>query len=145
AYLARTCLILGCLIGGLLTLKPSSAQQEPGAAPAERKVFKDSVVPLPPPGNFTRHGIFVQAVKPGAQDQKMEILFSLAVPKEVQKDIEARVAKGQIIPPKELAEKYSAKQEDSEKLEKWLKDQGFEITKTTPNHTSVYAKATVAQ
>jgi kumamolisin len=141
-----TNLVFSSLAAGVLALKSNAAEQEVAARSQEpRKVFKDSVTPLPPVGNLGPGGLRVQAAGKRYQDEKMDLLFSLAIPKEAQADLEARVARGEVVSAKELAEKYSGSRANQEKLVKWLKDRGFAITKTTPDHTSVYARATAGQ
>lgn len=53
--------------------------------------------------------------------------------------------RGEVVSPQELERDYGAKAADADKLVAWLKEQGFEVTHVTPNHTAVYARATVAQ
>ncbi len=60
-------------------------------------------------------------------------------------ELEARVAKGEIISPAEMKEKYSGNVTNFDSLVTWLKKQGFKITNTSEDHTSVYARATVSQ
>ena len=55
------------------------------------------------------------------------------------------MARGEVVSPQELERDYSAKAADADKLVAWLEGQGFEVTHITPNHTGIYARATVAQ
>ncbi|HLJ93414.1 MAG TPA: S53 family peptidase [Gemmataceae bacterium] len=135
---------LAFLAAVVSTVKLAPAQQPPTPAPS-RKVFTDSVTPLPGQPGLTPHGLLVHAATPEHKTDRMEILFSLSIPKEAQANLEERVARGEIIPRKELEQNYAPKAADFEALVKWLKKEGFEIAHTTPDRTSVYAKGTVAQ
>jgi kumamolisin len=130
---------LGLVAAIAVSLTP--AQQPPAA---ERKVFKNSVVPLPATGPAPQ-GLVVNAPIQDHKNDTMEVLFSLAIPKDARAKLEEKVLKGEVVDPKELAKDYSPKPEDAERLVKFLKDEGFEITQTTDDKTSVYAKGTVAQ
>jgi len=134
-------LAAGLALTAVLTL--TSAQQAPPRA--GRKVFTDSVVPLPDKPGLGPHGLVVNAAGPQHKKDKLDILFSLSIPKEARAKLEERVAKGEVIPPKELARDFSPKPEDVKALTDWLKKEGLEVTHTTPDRTSVYARGTVAQ
>ncbi len=110
---------------------------------ADRKVFQDSVTPLPEQHGLTRNGLMVNAAGTEQEDEIMTILFSLAVP--AQAELEERVAKGEVVPLAELQKKYVPDANDREALIAWLKGQGFQITQVSPDGTSVYARATVSQ
>jgi kumamolisin len=124
-----------------VSLSPTSARQ----ASEDRKVFTNSVVPLPAEPGLTKSGLMVKAAAPEHKSDKMEILFSLAMPKEAREKLAAKVAKGEVVSPEELERDYSPKAADVDKLTAWLKDQGFTVTHTTANRTSVYAEGTVGQ
>jgi kumamolisin len=108
----------------------------------ERKVFQDSVIPLPDRPGIVQHGMIVNAAVPQG-DEKMTILFSLSIP--AQTELEERVAKGEIIPFDELSEKYAPNPEDVKALTSWLQKQGFQIEQTSQDGTSIYAQASVDQ
>ena len=127
----------------VLMLKVASA--DPALPPDKRKVFTDSVKLLPPPPAHRPDGLDVQAAAAADKKESMDLLFSLAIPKQAQKKLEDAVAKGEVISREKIARDYSPKQEDVDALTKYLKSRGFEITKITPNRTSVYAKATAAE
>jgi kumamolisin len=75
----------------------------------------------------------------------MTLLFSLAIPAELQQDLEARVARGEVVPPDELQKRYAVGKGDVKALVDWLKTQGFRIGKVTKDGTAVYASARVDQ
>jgi len=112
---------------------------------ATRKVFKDSVVPLPAEAGGVHDGMLVNAAAPEHRDEQMTLLFSLAIPDKAREDLEARVARGEVVPPQELQRDYAAEATDADALKSWLQANGFEVTQETPDHTSVYARASVDQ
>lgn len=109
-----------------------------------RKVFTNSITPLPATTGFAPHGLMVQAEKPPDKDEKMTVHFSLAFPSNAEADLEAKIAKGQTVSSSELSQ-YGANQADIDKLVSWLKMQGFEIVQVSPASGSVYARASVGQ
>jgi kumamolisin len=123
-------------------IAPGVASAQPGA---NRKVFTDSVTPLPAQTGLTAQGMLVQAAEPVHKTEKLDLLFSLAIPKGAQQELEDAVSKGKVIPRDKLKTDYSPKQADVDALTKHLKDEGFEVTKVTPDLTGVYARATAAQ
>jgi kumamolisin len=95
----------------------------------DRKVFSDSVTPLPDQLGLTRHGLMVNAVEPQNRSEKMTLLISLSIAPDAHNDLEARVARAEVIPLDELKQKYAASPDDLGTLIAWLKNQGFEIVK----------------
>ncbi len=111
---------------------------------AERKVFHDSVVPIPVESGPAPHGLIIQPAAREHQDEKMTLHFSLALPSEVEADLEEKVARGETISAGALSE-YGAKKADADSLVAWLKTNGFEIEDVSADNTSIYARAPVAQ
>jgi kumamolisin len=121
----------------LLVVATAYGQANPPAPP--RKIFANSVAPLPSTG-----GLVVQTVGPPPNPEAtMKLLFSLSLPAEAQADLQKRIDAGDIISSKEYVEKYSAPQKGYDDLVKWLKDNHFEVTQTSPDRTSVYAHGTI--
>src|SRR6476661_214799 len=110
-----------------------------------RKVFNDSVTPLPQQMGITPHGLILNAAQPDNRTESMTLLFSVAIPDADQAELEARVARGETVSPQELQSKYSPKAADLNPLKAWLRDQGFQITQVASDNSGVYARATVAQ
>lgn len=112
-----------------------------------RKVFTDSVTELPPPADegIVHEGLLLNATKPENKEEKMTILFSFSPSPEVQKQFEARVAKGEIIPSEELDQAYGSSAKDRNTLVAWLKKEGFEIVDESKDSDSIYARGTVDQ
>jgi kumamolisin len=112
---------------------------------AERKVFADSVTPLPGEPGLTAHGLMVQATEPENLNEQMRVLFSLQIPPKSEAELEKRVARGEVVPLDELQQKYAANPADRKKLVAWLKRQHFDVTEVSSDGTSVYARASADQ
>ncbi|HEY6912646.1 MAG TPA: S53 family peptidase [Myxococcales bacterium] len=108
----------------------------------ERKVFADSIIPLPRQPVVAPLGLLLHDVQPEHRQEKMTLLFSLAPDEGAQRALEQKVARGETVAPADL-QGYGAAQPRFDALVSWLKDEGFEIVHTTPDRTSVYAQATV--
>ena len=111
---------------------------------ANVKVFHDSVVELPEQA-ATPHGLTVTAARPEHSQEVMPLTFSLKIPQELHDELEAKVAKGIVVPIDELNKKYAVPAKEVNALVDWLKGQGFEVTQVAKDGTSVYARATAGQ
>src|SRR4051812_46886439 len=110
---------------------------------ADRKVFRDSVTPLPQQTGLTTNGLIIEHAEPEHRHDMMTVLFSLELPEAARKELEHRVENGEVVPPGELQQLYSADQTDRESLIAWLESEGFDVTHVTPDGTGVYASADV--
>lgn len=108
-----------------------------------RKVFHDSIVPLPDETGLTPMGLMVNAAEAEHKSEQMTVLFSLDIPAATQENIEERVAKGETIPPDELKSAFLPNEDQKKELIKWLKANHFDVEATTG--TSVYARAAAGQ
>jgi len=113
--------------------------------PDNRKVFADSVTPLPEEPGITPHGLILNVAQPDNRNEQMTLLFSVAPPDDIRKQLQDLVAKGQTVSAKDLNTKYASRPGDVQPLVGWLKDQGFEIVRVSPDNSGVYARASVAQ
>jgi kumamolisin len=110
-----------------------------------RKMFPNSVVPLPATPGLTTHGMLVSAAEPRHRAETMHLHFSLAPPEALQQELEDRVAKGEVISIDEQEKKYGADAASADALVAWLKSQGFNVAHVTPDHTTIYASAPMSQ
>src|SRR3569832_1486735 len=92
-----------------------------------RKVFHDSIVPLPAEPGAAPGGLIVNAQTPGRPDEDMEIHFSLSVADNVESLLEEKVAKGKADPPEELEKLYATAPGEKDALVSWLKSNGYQI------------------
>src|SRR5690348_8170153 len=111
----------------------------------ERKVFADSITPLPQGTGSTSMGLMLSPIEPHHKDEEMTLLFSLAIPPDQQRQIEARVAKGEVIPAAELDKQFASNPAHLKSLVAWLRSHGFDVAHQTSDGTSVYARASVRQ
>jgi kumamolisin len=110
-----------------------------------RKMFPDSIIPIPASPGVTTHGMMVNAVDPHHRDENIDVSFSLSLAPAVEKELEERVDKGDVISPDEMKTKYSVDAAAANELETWLKSEGFTITEVTPDRTTIYARAPASQ
>lgn len=106
-----------------------------------RKVFQDSVTPIHAEQGLTMNGLIVNAAKPEHKAEKLTLHFSFKLPADMQAKLEAKVAKGEVVSPAELAKEYIPAAADMEKLSTWLKGEGFEIVPMPGDGASIYARA----
>jgi len=111
---------------------------------ASRKLFHDSVVELPPQAGTAPTGLNVHAASAEHGEELMTVSFSLSGDKAKNDELEARVARGEVLPAAEVQTRYGAPEDKAQKLVRWLKDQHFKILEVTPDHTAVYAQATAS-
>ena len=109
-----------------------------------RKVFTDSVIPVPPAEGPTHLGLMVAATHPDTGEERMTVVFSLTIPDSAQAELQKIVAEGKIVSPKHL-DKNIRPRRRRQALTSWLKSEGFKIEKVSDDRTSVYAQGTVEQ
>jgi kumamolisin len=111
----------------------------------DRKVFANSVTPLPATEGPTHLGLMVAAAQPEDRKELMTVVFSLSIPDSAQAQLQQMVAQGKVVSPKEMSKNFSADPADSKALASWLKSEGFKIEKISADRTSIYAQGTVEQ
>ena len=112
---------------------------------SNRKVFHDSVIELPEQPGPTPSGLKVNATRPEQRNEKMMLSFSLAIPQTAHDQLEAAVAKGEVVSLDDLNDKYAVPAAEVDPLIAWLKNAGYEIVQVSKDRTSVFARATAAQ
>src|SRR5712691_6941185 len=86
---------------------------------SDRKVFHDSVIPLPQQPGLTTHGLLIAAAEPQQGEETMDVHFALAPSPTAEQQLEARVARGEVVPSDELARIYTAPPADADALKAW--------------------------
>jgi kumamolisin len=109
-------------------------------ADGDVKRFDNSIVATPPPQGPAPA---VTPLQGNAKNSSLQLHFGLAT--QNIEELKALVEKGETVSPSELATKYSGSAENSKKLTTWLSQHGFSSIETSPDNTSVYAKASAAQ
>jgi kumamolisin len=110
---------------------------------SDRKVFHDSVIALSQQPGLTTNGMLIAAAEPKHGEEMMDVHFSLSLAPGVDQQLEAKVAKGEVVPLPELEKLYTAPASDAKALAAWLKTEGFQITHSTQD--GIYARAKVSQ
>jgi|GEM_PF-850530 len=103
-----------------------------------RITFDGSVAPLPPAEASTRRDM-------PAKNAGDFIEFSVALKMRNYPQMQARIARGEIIPRQELEQNHLPLQKDYDAVVNWLVSQGFTITLTDPSRLAVYARGTHEQ
>src|SRR4051812_14140358 len=114
-----------------------------GGVMAERKVFEDSVVPLPEEDGAIQRGMLVQAASASDQKDTMDVLFALGLDSKAKADLEDKVAAGEVVSSEELAA-VTVPEESRKKLTDWLASHGFEVDHVSDDGSSVYATSSVS-
>jgi len=112
---------------------------------ADRKVFSDSVVPLPDHSGVTPHGLMVNLAEAPDTTQAMPLLFSLGLAEDQQAALEAAAASGKRLDRKQIAEGFGPSQAAVDNLVTWLKQNGYQIDHVPPDRSGVYATAPISQ
>jgi kumamolisin len=108
---------------------------------AERKVFRDSVAPLPKQAGLTAAGVLQHGTKPDDMSERMTLHFALRPPADRRAQLEATVAAGGVVSPKAFESKFGVSEASVTALTDWLTAQGFTVDHQSPDRTSVYASA----
>src|SRR5438270_69793 len=109
-----------------------------------RIVFHDSVEPIPVDAGPAPQGLMVQPAEATDRTQRVTLHFSLAMQPDAAASLEEKIASGETVSPGDLDD-YGASEQAVNALVDWLRSEGFEIEEVVPDHTSVYASASVAQ
>jgi kumamolisin len=112
---------------------------------SNKKLFPGSVMAIPTATGMATQGLIVNPAQPKHRKEIMHLHFSLAVPEAAHQELEARVAKGDIVTVAEQTAKYGADLAQTRNLVNWLKKEGFRVLHQTDDGTSVYASAPVSQ
>lgn len=111
---------------------------------ADRKIFANSVVPLPDHVGLTPQGLMINA-QTAAPAEPMDVMFSLEPPAGLEAELEAKVAAGETIPRDSLTTRYANDRDDAEKVASWLQSEGYQVQEIAPDNSAVYARAPVDQ
>ena len=109
----------------------------------ERRVFHDSITPLPAQAGLTPEGFMVNAMTADRPDETLEVHFALSTATDVQKKLEDMVASGKQATSEEIDKLYNAAPADKDALVSWLKANSYEITEISRD--GIYARAKASQ
>src|SRR3954453_3784757 len=96
-----------------------------------RKMFPNSVIPLPATPGPAPHGLIVNTADQVHRAEPIDVSFSLGLSPAAQKELQERVDRGEVISPEEMLQKYSVDAATADSLQNWLKGEGFSITEVS--------------
>ena len=109
----------------------------------DRKVFADSVSALPLATGLAANGMTVQAVPALDRTERLPLLFQLGMSPAKTAELEARVARGDMLTPDEFKANYAPTPAASKQLADWLRDQGFSVSNISADGSAVYAEGDI--
>jgi kumamolisin len=124
--------IFSVAIACLFTTIAVTAKAEP------RVTFQNSIAPLPTPIAATQRALL-------AVNQTDAMEFGVALQLRNYPQMQARIARGEIISRQELELVHLPLQADYDAVVQWLTNEGFVITWDDPNRMIVYAQGSIAQ
>src|SRR5262249_37323383 len=136
----RTWGLLGCLIPVLLVIVDLGRPGEEPAAPPARKVFTNSVIPLPESTTGPVAGRIVAKPTAATAEQKVRFTITLSIPEKARKELADRISQGEVLTAKEIDQKYSPPVEEVKKLVAWLKapEQGLQVLGQAKDRSGIY-------
>lgn len=134
-------------IGGLVFLLNGMLLPQARAVGPTQVVLTNSIgqVETPPatgPVNPRRPFISRRALKASESGAEME--FEVALKMRNFAELQQRLTQGELIPPKEMAAKYSPLPSDTQAVTDWLTAQGFKITHQDGSRLAVFARGKVS-
>ena len=114
------------------------------AAPvADRVAFKGSIKEVPASSNGTQRVASVSRTTLLASEEEASMSFEVALRMRGFDELQARIAHGERIAAAEMEAKYYPLAADHDRLVRWLKSQGLEVTRTDPNRIGVFGRGSV--
>ena len=116
------------------------------AADAAIVVSEGSIKPVPQGvkiGPNDPHHAYIKRTALQPAEVAEQIRFEVTLKMRNFPELQARVARGEIIPFEEMAEKYYPSQADYLAVAAWMAGQGFQITRQDDNHLAIFATASV--
>lgn len=110
----------------------------PQAISTERKVFSNSIVPLPLRTSFS-----AQSLQP--EDLTNLLEFSISFKMRNPTNLQGSISRGEVVSPQVMERDYLPLPADYVALQKWLRENNLEITRTSSNRLSIYARGTLQQ
>jgi hypothetical protein len=114
------------------------------AAQAQARVtFPGSVKEVPSAVTGAKRAAAISRTVLRTEERSAVMSFEVALRMRSFDELQARVAGGEQITPSEMAAKYYPMAADHDRLVKWLKAQGLEVTRTDGNRLAVFARGSV--
>jgi len=109
-----------------------------------RRSYPDSIKPMAvagPTGSAVRPAIVRPYLTQAEREAQMG--FEVALRMRNFAELQGRIAHGDQISPAEMDAKYFPVQADYDRVVQWVRDQGFEVTRTDANKLAVFARGSV--
>jgi kumamolisin len=137
----RSCNFRGPCVAFLVAVGLTAASAAPTPAlSGVRNYFNGSIKALDSDPSVQ---VVRQTLTAAENNEILQVCISLKMPNFA--ELENRVANGEQIPHDAMEARYLPSASDYAALETWLKGQGFILTQVDPNHTNIFASATIAQ
>ena len=107
-----------------------------------RTVFPDSVREVPE-GPAVIRGAVVARTDLSENERAASMPFEVGLRMRNFDEMQARIARGELISPGEKAARYFPLASDHDRVVQWLKAQGLEVTRTDDNHLGVFGRGSV--
>jgi kumamolisin len=123
-------------------------------ADATRVVFDNSIRAVPEESAtstslvataVTRRTAVITRRELKAEELAAPMDFAVSLTMRNYAELEARIGRGEVISPAEMAAKYDPAVEDYNKVADWIQSQGMTITHESTHHLAVFAEGTVSQ
>jgi hypothetical protein len=127
------------LLLSLAILCPSGRAAVPAMG---RTLFPDSVKEVQE-GPAVLRGAVVARTDLSSDERAASMAFEVGLRMRNFDEMQARIARGELISPAEKAARYFPLAADHDKVVQWLKEQGLEVTRTDDNHLGVFGRGSV--
>lgn len=124
------------------------AATRPVADDNDRATLRDSVTPVadaPTDALGQSRRVFVRRPALTPAENRADMRFHVALRMRNFEELQARVARGELIPRAELEARYLPLAAEHDRVTRWLEDQGFEITRTDHTRLGIFARGSVAR
>jgi hypothetical protein len=115
-----------------------------GAATTDpsRKAFPDSIRQVPATASALHQAFITRTVLTAAETAAV-MPFEVGLRMRNFDELQARIAKGEVISDAEKAQRYFPLAADHEQVVAWLQSQGLEVTRTDANHLGIFGRGSV--
>ena len=109
----------------------------------DRAEFPDSIKAVPAATPGAAHAAYVSRAVLSADETSASMTFEVALRMRNFDEMQARIARGELISDTEKAVRYFPLPADHDRIVQWLAAQGLEVTRTDSNHLAVFGRGSV--
>ncbi len=109
----------------------------------DRAEFPDSIKTVSSATSGAAHAAYVSRAVLSADETSASMTFEVALRMRNFDELQARIARGELISDSEKAVRYFPLPSDHDRLVQWLAAQGLEVTRTDSNHLAVFGRGSV--